>query len=138
MPLKSKSNKRKRNPSKNNELSEFIRIQIYALIIYLIMFFLFSTICLLIDLSKNNTYYMSLIMLTISSFAVGFLSGVKIRQNGLVTGVLYALPINLLFLIISFIFNGFKGDFSALITAAVMIVASAVGGIISVNMKVRK
>lgn len=138
MPLKSRTNSKKKKSTKNAELSGFIRIQIYALIIYFVMFFAFSLVCLATDLSKDYTYYVSLALFSVSSFLVGFISGTKIRQNGLVTGVLHALPMNLLLLVTSLVFNGFKADYSALISAVVMILASAVGGIVSVNIKVRK
>lgn len=89
------------------------------------------------DLSKEYIYYVSLVIFCIAPFLVGFISGVKIRKNGLLVGAIHALPIGLLFVILSAIINGFQIDLRTLITIAIMILSSAIGGIVSVNIKLK-
>lgn len=138
MQLKNKINSKRKNKSSNAELSRFLKIQIYALIIYVSLFLIFSLICVAADLSKDNVYYASLALFALSSFFVGFFSGVKIRKNGLISGVLHSLPMNLVFIFASLILNEFKADLRTLITFALMLAFSGIGGIVSVNIKVRK
>ncbi len=138
MPHGIKSKTKRKISGKKSDLSQFIRIQIVALIIYILIFLLYGFICLKVDLNSDHTFIVAISMFFISSFLVGFISCTKIRQKGLVSGVLYAVPMNSISILISLVMNGFKPDLRAAIIIAVMLVSSASGGIISVNTKVRK
>lgn len=130
--------KKGRIESNNTVISTFINIQIFSLISYLIVFLIFSFAALMADLPQKYDFYFSLIIFLICSFVTGFYAGIKIRQNGLLVGVIYSLPMNALVLIISLIFADFKVDFTLFITAAVLLLSSAAGGIVAVNKRHRR
>ena len=130
--------KSKKSNADNSTVSTFINVQIFSLITYISVFLIFSFIALAADLSRKYDYLFSVIIFVICSFLTGFYSGNKLRQNGLLTGVVYSLPMNTLTLLISLIFSDFKADSSIIITVLLLVVSSAVGGILAVNKRHRR
>lgn len=130
--------KSRKTRADNSTVSTFINVQIFSLITYISVFLIFSFIALAADLSRKYDYLFSVIIFVICSFLTGFYSGNKLRQNGLLTGIVYSLPMNTLTLLISLIFSDFKADSSIIITVLLLVVSSAVGGILAVNKRHRR
>ena len=130
--------KSRKTRADNSTVSTFINVQIFSLITYISVFLIFSFIALAADLSRKYDYLFSVIIFVICSFLTGFYSGNKQRQNGLLTGIVYSLPMNTLTLLISLIFSDFKADSSIIITVLLLVVSSAVGGILAVNKRHRR
>ena len=130
--------KSKKSKADNSTVSAFINVQLCSLITYIVVFLIFSFVALAADLSRKYDYLFSVIIFVICSFLTGFYAGNKQRQNGLLTGIVYSLPMNTLTLLISLIFSDFKADSSIIITALLLVVSSAVGGILAVNKRHRR
>ena len=130
--------KSRKTRADNSTVSTFINVQIFSLITYIVVFLIFSFVALAADLSRKYDYMFSVIIFVICSFLTGFYAGNKQRQNGLLTGVVYSLPMNTLTLLISLIFSDFKADSSIIITVLFLVVSSAVGGILAVNKRHRR
>ena len=128
---------RKNPKKKNDKLKSFLKGQAIIFLIYTVIFSAFSAASVATDTGKENMIYVSLIFLAISAFASGFITGIKERRNGLISGVLSALPITLLLIALSFVFNGFHADFTLLVSVAVSLLLSALGGIVSVNIRLK-
>lgn len=128
---------RKKNNIGNKNNKEYLKLQLVGFIIYLIFFIIASAVSVMSDIKINYMTYVSMLFIGLSSLFTGFISGIKERKNGIIRGVLGALPINSLIIIISLIFSHFKADLSLLYTAVVCLVMSAVGGIISVNIRLK-
>lgn len=130
--------KSRKTRADNSTVSTFINVQIFSLITYIVVFLIFSFVALAADLSRKYDYMFSVIIFVICSFLTGFYAGNKQRQNGLLTGIVYSLPMNTLTLLISLIFSDFKADSSIIITVLLLVVSSAVGGILAVNKRHRR
>lgn len=130
--------KSKRKKAENIQASTFIKVQIFAFIFYIILFILFSFIGLITDLPQKYDYYFSLSIFTVSSFITGFYAGNKLLQNGLLVGILYSLPMNVITIIFSLIFSHFKVDIFLAITVTILIISSGIGGIFAVNRRRRR
>ena len=130
--------KSRKTRADNSTVSTFINVQIFSLITYIVVFLIFSFVALAADLSRKYDYLFSVIIFVICSFLTGFYAGNKQRQNGLLTGIVYSLPMNTLTLLISLIFSDFKADYSIIITALLLVISSAVGGILAVNKRHRR
>ena len=128
---------RKKNNIGNKNSKEYLKLQLVGFIIYLIFFIIASAVSVMADIKIDYMTYISMLFIGLSSLFTGFISGIKERKNGIIRGVLGALPINSSVIIISLIFSHFKADLSLLYTAVVCLVMSAVGGIISVNIRLK-
>ena len=135
---RTKPNKMKRTKNENTTLNIFLRVQIFAIIIYITIFILGAFLALAIDIPQKYDYIFSVALFLISSFITGFFAGMKIRENGLLVGSLYALPMNIVTLLISVIMNSFNISFNLLITAIMLILFSGIGGIFAVNKRLRR
>ena len=108
------------------------------MIIYFASFLLFSVIGLMADLSVKYDLLCSLLSFGLASFAVGFFIGRKLRQNGLLAGIIYSLPLNTLIVLLSLIFSDFTVDLNIAITATVLLVTAGAGGIVAVNSRLKR
>ena len=135
-----KIKQRKPNTAKHeaDNLNDFLKIQLFAVIIYAVLFLTGTFLALTADLSSGYDYIFSLIIFAISSFAVGFFSGIKIRKNGLVIGVVYTMPMNIIISLISLILNDFTVGISLPLTLIILCLSGAVGGIFAVNKRIRR
>ena len=124
--------------SDNTTIDLFIKTQIFAVIIYLILFLLFSFVGLMADISMKYDFISALLSFALSSFVVGFYIGRKLRQNGLLAGIIYSLPINTSVILVSLIFSDFAVDFNIVITAIVLLVTAGVGGVVAVNSRLKR
>lgn len=115
----------------------FIKTQIFALIVYLIIFAVTSVAVYSSNIDKSKSFYLSAAAFAVASFICGFYSGYKIHKNGMYVGLLFGLPMNIIIILVSFIVNSFKVDLTALITLVILIICSMLGGVLSVNTKLR-
>ena len=135
---KTKPMKTRKIKSDSTQLNSFLRVQIFAVIIYIVIFMFGAVIALSMDLSQKYDFIFTLIVFAICSLITGFYTGLKLRQNGLVSGVIYTLPINAVTILISLILCDFNVSINTLITAIVLIITSAIGGIFAVNKRLRR
>ena len=135
---KIKPRKTIRNNREKSSLNEFLKIQIFAVICYISVFLISTFIALIIDLSSEYDYIFSIVTFAVSSFAVGFFAGIKIRKNGLVIGILYALPMNVIIALISLILNNFSLGINMIITLIILSIAAGIGGILAVNKRLKR
>lgn len=128
-----RSSEKKLNPA----MKIFLNTQLLALAAYLGIFMISSFICLALDLSRKNMFYFSALSFAAASFICSYYAGYKIHKNGLAVGLLYALPANLTVILISLIVNGFHADLTVIISAFIFLICSMLGGILSVNTKIK-
>ena len=135
---KTKPNRTKRIKSDSKQLNIFFQLQLFSVAIYLSLFIISSIIALKADLPRKYDFLISLIIFAIASFGTGFFAGLKLRQNGLLVGIIYSLPMNFTVLLISLIINKFSFDLNLAISAIILILSAAIGGILAVNKRLRR
>lgn len=131
-PAKKKSEKKL---SKN--VSVFIKTQILLFILYSAVLFIASLVVYTSTLGSNTYFYITALSLALMSFVGGYYSGYKIHKNGLLISLVYCLPMNVIVLFISSAVNKFKIDLTILISFAILIICSMLGGVLSVNTKIK-
>lgn len=122
----------------NTNSLDFIKNQIFCLTIYIVLFIVGCLVSLVFDIDYKLDYYVSLFIFALCSFLCGFIGGIKQRENGIVSGIIYALPGNLIVILLSVILNGFSVEISILISVVSLNLLSAVGGILGVNKRRRR
>lgn len=128
----------KKTRAENTAITTFINVQIFSVGCYIVVFLIFSLIALVADLPQKYDYYFSVLIFMLCSFITGFYAGNKLRQNGLIAGIVYSIPMNTLTMLISSFFADFKADATIIISALLLFLSSAVGGIIAVNKRHRR
>ncbi len=128
----------KKTRAENTAITTFINVQIFSVGCYIVVFLIFSLIALVADLPQKYDYYFSVLIFMLCSFITGFYAGNKLRQNGLIAGIVYSIPMNTLTMLISLFFADFKADATIIISALLLFLSSAVGGIIAVNKRHRR
>ena len=134
---KIKANTKKVSKQEKTVVKIFVKTQILALIVYIVLFVAASIVALLVD---SPDEYDSIIIISVMSLAAlitGYYAGMKIRSNGLVIGVIYSLPVNALLLLISLISGNFQIGANFFISLFALIISSAIGGIIAVNKRLK-
>ena len=129
---KSNVTRRKTENKHVNELFLFFQ----SIIIQLMVFVAGALVGLILDVDSESYLIISCVSLAVGSFLSGFAISRKKRSKGLLNGVIYSLPI-LVFPLISLFFNKFSIDFSLLINVLIILIFSASGGIVSVNIRKR-
>ena len=124
--------------SENTQLSIFLKTQIFSVVAYIIIFFTGSLIGLSADLPGKYDFIFSLAIFFVGSLSTGFFAGLKLRHNGLLTGILFSLPMNIITMLISFISSDFSFGYNMALTAVVLLVSAGIGGILAVNKRVRR
>lgn len=132
--------KRKQNKSSNtNTIStNFVKAQLICFAVYIAIFLLICGVCIIADSGDNGDVYFSLIAFAFASFLSGLIGGNKTRKKGILSGLIYGTPSNLLVIFASLTANSFKPDIRLLVSAVVLTAACAVGGIVGVNMRHRR
>ena len=128
----------KKQLNKSKATSTPVLLILYAFLAEIIFFTASCIIALILDIKHENYYIFSITALALGSFASGFVSTRKIRRKGMLNGIIYALPSNLIFTFISVILNSFSIDYNIIFTFILVVVSSAAGGITSVNIRSRK
>lgn len=121
----------------NPTLSVFLKAMIMQLVVYTVLFTTASTVCYMTDIDRKLYFYIAAFVSLLSNLLAAYYSGFKIHKNGLTVGLLFCLPMNLIILLISFLINSFHIDFTALIAFAVSEISAMLGGVLSVNTKVK-
>lgn len=136
--MEKRSGKKGRADKKMNESTVvFLKAQILYIVLSLLLMLLTSMILYSSSIDKKYYFYAAAAVLALTSFLCAYFAGYKIHKNGLVTGLLYSLPCNVIWLLISLIINSFKADATGLIAFAVLVISSMLGGILSVNTKLK-
>lgn len=134
---KNKPQKRKRENKLSPTLKIFLKTQVVAVIFYCLVFVVSSAVCLSLDLDRKNMFYVSILCFSAASFICAYYAGYKIHKNGLTVGLLYSLPANIMIVLLSVSVNKFKIDLTFLISIFILIISSMLGGILSVNTKLK-
>lgn len=118
-------------------ITDFLKLQIINFIIDLSVLFVVCAVCVGADLKQEYVFFAALLLIGICSFLSGFTAGIKERRNGMIKGVISGLPFNLIIMLVSLIMNGFSADLNALFTFLGGLLFSAIGGIVSVNIRIK-
>lgn len=124
--------KKKKNSS---ALSKEILLYIMPLAVETVIFLAVSIFSLVMYIGTEYYYIMALLALATGGFASGFIFGRKKRQNGLINGLICALPASIIIIITSLALNSFTFDYRIIISILVHVVMSGIGGITSVNIR---
>ncbi|MGN1444450.1 MAG: TIGR04086 family membrane protein [Acutalibacteraceae bacterium] len=134
---KNKPQKRKRDTKRSPSLKIFLKTQAIAALTYSFVFIVSSAVCLSLDFERKNMFYISALCFAAASFICSYYAGYKIHKNGLTVGLLYALPANIIIALLSVSVNRFKIDLTFLISKFILMISSMLGGILSVNTKLK-
>lgn len=136
--MKKKTKKRKQNSnSVNKKFSPkvFLISSAKSLIVYVLLLLLTAFLCYKINISNDKYFYVMLIVSAISSLISGFTYVSKVREKGILNGILAGIPCTVSMLILVLIYNNASLTFTTAIVALVMILSSGVGGTLSVNFR---
>lgn len=134
---KSKPQKRNKDKKLSPPTKIFLNTQLIAAVSYFSIFIISSAVCLSLDLKRQNMFYISILCFAASSFICSYYAGYKIHKNGLTVGLLYTLPANIMIIFLSVAVNQFKIDLTVLISLFMLLISSMLGGILSVNTKLK-
>ncbi len=128
---------RKNSEKKNNNVIKSIRLVLYCLTIQVCILSALCIFYLIADINTVLVYPFTVIGLCAGNMLSGYISGRVIRQNGLINGVIYTLPSTIVILFLSLYLNDFSIGFKMPLSAVLLCVFAASGGILSVNIKKR-
>lgn len=119
--------------SKSNKLliSIILRVILSTIISILSLSLILSLLIYKFDLPLDIVSYLSIIITSLSSFIVAFISLTGIKNNGLIIGLISQIPLVFLSLIDTIVYSNEPVIF--LIKIALMIVIGALTGYIKVN-----
>ena len=122
-----------KNKKNTNIFNDRIRLLLINFIIEASFFLVGAAIALFVDIKSSSYYSACLLFLGLGCFVSGFVTARKIKQNGLLNAVIYSLPGNMLYIILSSVLNNFNIDYHIIFSLILVVISSAIGGIISVN-----
>ncbi len=128
----------KTRKTENDVINTFIRIQLIGSTVYTVIFILFCIIGLSADIKRSYDLILALIAFSLGSFLTALTAGLKIRENGLLVGLVYTLPLNTFVILISLFLSNFDIDFRVLITTLILLLSGAIGGVTGVNFRFRR
>ncbi|MGN0468591.1 MAG: TIGR04086 family membrane protein [Acutalibacteraceae bacterium] len=128
---------RNQNSSNNIKKTVFFKTLFLQALLSLLVLILVSFITYFSSADRRAYFYIAVLSFALISFICGYYSGYKIHENGLLTGLLYCLPVNIVVVLISLATNRFKADATLIISAFVLIICSMLGGVVSVNTKMK-
>lgn len=124
--------------TKNNKTNSPLMLIFSAFVLQVIFFLAACILALSFDIERDNYYIFSVAAFAVGSIASGFVTARVLKKNGMLYGTLFALPSNLLCILLSAVLNKFSVDYNLLLSFALLIVCSAAGGVISVNLRPKK
>lgn len=130
--------KKQLNKNKNNKINTKLSLVIYAFVSEILFFTAVCILALVLDIKDGSYYIFSLAAVSAGSAASGFITARIIKHKGMLNGIIYALPSNIIFTLISAASNSFRVDYNILISFALLVICSAAGGVASVNIRSRK
>ncbi len=110
---------------------------IFATGLTLILLIVFTVVQVKQDVSPGTLSIMSYIIGCLGSFSSGFIASRKMRQNGLLMGVVAALTYALFVLLMGLLFFGNTLGVDTLLKVMLYLVLGAFGGIVGVNIRKR-
>ena len=130
-----KSSKKRNKLNKTTDV--FLKAQIMLLTLYVLSVLIMSVLIYNMKKEPDMYFYYMIVPYALSNMATAFYSGYKMRKNGLITGLLCCLPINIIITLISLFTNGFNVDFTAVISVFILLICAMLGGVLSVNTKTK-
>lgn len=128
-------NKRKtgKKSSENNIVTNILPMIFKSLLIFSTVLLLSAMICYLTDINYDKYYLFLLASAVVSAFVSGLGYSRKKKKNGIVSGIISAVPIAVIILIFSLIAT--KGNVTVLlpVTMGSAIISGAVSGTLGVN-----
>ncbi len=115
----------------------FFKTQLLSSVLYAASFLASGALGLSMNISRSSAFYPAVFSFSVCSFIGAFYAGRKMHKNGISIGFLFCLPLNVVVIIASVAANSFKIDLTALISFIILIISSMLGGIVSVNMRVK-
>lgn len=112
-----------------------VMLFLYNFLIITACVFLLSIVALIADLNNNAYHIYSIAGISAGSMICGFINGRIKKQNGLLNGVIFTLPSNLLLIIFSLYLNEFSADYLLIFSIGFSLMFAALGGVLSVNIK---
>lgn len=112
--------------------------QLIILLIYTVLLLTATYIAFLFGIEKKQCFYGSCGALSAASFISAFAAAKHAGKNGLIVGLLKTAFCNLLVMIAACICTGFHPDLRLLISAAILVLSAALGGIFGVNLNSRQ
>ena len=130
--------KKQQHKLKNKSAAESLTLILTAFALYIIMLVSACLVALIFDINRYNYYIFSVVSLSLAGVASGFITARKKREKGMLYGTLYSLPSNITVMLVSATFNSFSIDYDLFLTFSLLVVCSAAGGVLSVNIKPKK
>ena len=134
---KLKKQKQQKSSGLSPNMTVFIKTQLLSALLYGISFVIASAVGLSLNISKSYAFYVCIFAFASSSFICSMYAGYKIHKNGISVGFLFCLPFNAIVTLASVIANSFKVDLTAVISFFILVVSSMLGGIFSVNIRIK-
>lgn len=127
--MKKRKSKHKTALKGNDGLGFTIKIQLIFLLIYTVVFILIGFFTLMLNIEKQELFYVSIISFAVCSFTCGYIIAYIKKNNYLIRGLFFTLPMNLLITFISALTNSFKIDLTILFSFIILIISGMLGGI---------
>lgn len=127
-----KKPKRSRSPE-NSELKAYLISAIKSLVVFLALLLLSTFICYKADASDKYYFIVMIIICSISCFFGGIFASSKLKEKGIICGLLGSLPIMVPAVIVSTIIG--RLSIKLLISCIAMLLFGMVGGIFTANMR---
>ncbi len=129
--------KRQKGSGLSQNMTIFIKTQILSAVLYGLSFLIASAVGLSMNISTSYAFYVCIFAFASSAFVCSMYAGYKIHKNGISVGFLFCLPFNTIVTLASITLNSFKADLTAIISFFILIVTSMLGGIFSVNIRIK-
>ncbi len=127
--------KQKKSMKHTSAFTETVTTMLLCAGIQLVTFIAACILAMVIDVHSNGYYIFSIGSFCVGGAISGFLSVKKKRKNGLISGIIYALPSCVLYIFISAAMNAFKIDYLIAVSFVLIVLSSASGGVLSVNIR---
>ncbi|MCD8096061.1 MAG: TIGR04086 family membrane protein [Ruminococcus sp.] len=118
----------------SNALTLLISAMCGFIVVFLCIM-LFSFVMTKIDVSESVLSLLTSVGLCVGAYVGGFAASKRRRQNGLLMGLLCGLFMFGIIFLLSYIFAGTAGGFSASAKLVMTLVCASAGGVVGVNSK---
>ena len=109
-----------------------------GVVVILLLLVLFSLILTISDFGSGVLMPMSTVCVGFGALAAGFAASKINGKNGFITGMMSGAVLYVLFLLISLIVSGGAISMVSFFRLIIMLVCSAIGGILGINLKRKK
>ena len=115
----------------------FLKTQILSFVLYTSSFLISAALGLSMNVSKGNAFYLAVFFYSVCSFICAYYAVRQIHKNGISVGFLFCLPMNIIIVFASIAANSFRIDLTAVISFIIFAISSMLGGIVSVNTRIK-